>query len=222
MPIKKLMRNTASCLLIIAVILIFDQTSAQKSGRPGSSLKQKLKLPTTTLNINPVGLALYGPIIQMEFQVAPRLYVVPEFRYSYAGFASQYQWTNFEDDSKFSPASVALGVGVRAFIPVKSKKQLLYYGFFEEFIHEKGLHNMDSDYEYEQTRLALATYGNFGYRWNLGRTFYLNLGFLAGIAIDLKNQGLYSSGASEGLEFGDYKKNTFIGMFDIALGWNLE
>jgi len=217
------MKKAATCLLILAFIAICHQSHSQPSNRPGSILKKKVELSGFTMNFNLIGVALYGPIIQAEFKLASRFFLVPMLRYSYAGIASQYEWTNFEDDSKYYPSSIAGGIGLKAFIPVKSKRQLIYYGIFGEFIHEKGLYNMNTNYEYERTRMAVAVYGNLGYRWNFKRNFYIDLGILPGIAFDLKNEGLYHTGASSGLPFpGIVKKNRFIGMIDFAFGWNLK
>lgn len=214
------MKKAATCLLIIAFVAICHQSYSQPSNRPGSILKKKVELSGFTMNFNLIGVALYGPIIQAEFKLADRLYFVPWFRYCYAGLASQYEWTNFEDFNEYYPTSIALAVGLKAFIPVKSRRQMIYYGGFAEFIHEKGLHDTDvHNYEYEQTRMAVAIYGNLGYRWTSKRNFYVSMGILPGYAFDLKNEGTYvvSEGPKDGIE----KGSRFIGMIDLAFGWNL-
>jgi len=217
------MKRTAIFLLIFVFSALIHKSYAQHPKQSGSIFKNKIELPGFTMNFNLIGVALYGPIIQAEFKLASRLYLVPMLRYSYAGIASNYEWTNFENDSKYYPSSGAIGIGLKGCIPIKSKRQLIYYGLFGEFIHEKGLHNMNSSYEYEQTRMAAAVYGNLGYRWNSRKNFYLNLGILPGIAFDLKNEGFYNTGASEGLLFPDVeKKNRIIGMIDFSFGWNLK
>jgi hypothetical protein len=215
------MRKTAAFLLIFIFLAITFQSGAQHVGK-SSVFKKDPNLPAITMNVNLVGIALYGPIIQVEFKVTDRSYIVPWIRYNYAGFVSTYEWTNNEDDSEYNPSSISIAAGYRSYIKGNSRKQSIYCGIFGEFIHENGLHNMNSDYEYEQTRQAIAVYANLGYQWKIKRNLYLNLGILPGFAFDLKNQGLYSSGASEGLEYDDFKKNKFVGMFDISLGWNLQ
>jgi hypothetical protein len=217
------MKKAVTCLLIIVFTVLCHDSFSQPNKRSRSILKRDLELSVFTMNFNLLGLALYGPVIQAEFKVADQLFVVPWFRYSYAGIASQYEWTNFEDDSKYYPSSLALGLGVKAFIFIKSKRQMVYYGGFGEFIHEKGLYNMNTNYEYERTRLAIAVYGNLGYRWTSKRNFYFDLGILPGFAFDIKNEGLYHTGASEGLPYpGIQKKNRVVGMIDCAFGWNLK
>jgi hypothetical protein len=214
------MKKTATRILIFLLIAFFHQSYSQVSDRMDSIYRNKgADLPAWTVNFNLVGVAFYGPIIQMEFRVANRSYVVPWIRYSYAGAISQYQWTNFEDFNKYDPSSVAIAAGYKTFIPGDKNRQLIYYGFFGEFIHEKGLHNTDEhNEEYEQIRNAVAVYLNVGYRWQSKRNFYLSLGILPGFAYDIKNEGTFT--VSQGPVPGINKEYRFIGMIDMAFGWN--
>jgi hypothetical protein len=215
------MKKATICLLIIAFIAFCHHSYSQPNKRSGSILKKNLELPRFTMNFNLIGIALYGPVIQAEFKVSDRLYVVPWFRYCYAGIASQYEWTNFEDFNEYYPSSLAFAVGLKAFIPFQSRKQMIYYGGFGEFIHEKGLYDTDEhNYEYEQTRTAIAVYGNLGYRWKSNKKFYIDMGILPGFAFDIKNQGTFT--VSEGPVQGIKKESRFIGMIDLAFGWNLK
>jgi len=215
------MKKTAICLLIFAFIGLTMLSYSQPSVSSKSIFKKSANLPSFSMNFNLVGIALYGPIIKAEFKVADRLFVAPMIRYSYAGVVSTYEWTNFEDISEYYPSSIALGAGLKAFITVRTNKKYIYYGLFGEYIHEKGLHDTDEpNFEYEQTRTAVAVYGNLGYRMNSKRNFYLDLGILPGYAIDLKNEGTFTG--SQGPVSTVEKKNRFIGMFDIAFGWNFE
>jgi hypothetical protein len=209
--------------LVFFAILVFSQpVLGQKKTmrqRIDSIFRNKeANLPSFTFNINPVGFGLYGPIIETEFKVANRGYFVPWFRYSYAGVVSQYQWTNFESDSKYDPISCAIGAGYKSFIPGDNMLQLIYYGFFGEFIYETGDQNIGSDYEYEQTRMGVAAYLNVGYRWKSKRNFYLSLGILPGYIYDLKNEGTYLNSGGPVPDIA--KKNRFTGMIDFSFGWN--
>ncbi len=220
LPIIILMKKTATCLLLLVLLSLSHQSFSQPSKKSGAIFKKSANLPAFTMNFNLVGIALYGPIIKAEFKVADRLFLAPMIRYSYAGVVSTYEWTNFEDISEYYPSSIAGGIGLKAFITVRTNKQYIYYGLFGEYIYEQGLHDTDEpNYEYEQTRTAVAVYGNLGYRWNSKRNFYLDLDILPGYAFDLKNEGIFTK--SLGPVTTVEKKNRFIGMFDIAFGWNL-
>jgi hypothetical protein len=214
-------------LTILTIVLLslslprpgFGQKTQQE--RMDSIYRQKeANLPAWTFNINLLDAALYGPIIQMEFKISNRGYIVPWLRYNYAGVVSNYNWTNFEDDSKYDPSSVALAVGYKKFIPGDDSRQLIYWGFFGEFIHETGMQNTGSDYEYEQTRLAGAVYLNVGYRWKSRRNFYLSLGVLPGYYYDFQNEGTFTNSGGPYPE--DFKKHNLTGMIDFSFGWNFE
>lgn len=213
--------------IFLLTLLPFSLAFSQKVAKPGNRMrgmnKKQVIMPGMTLNFNLLNAALYGPIVQLEAKLSGKSYIVPFIRYSYAGVISTYQWTNFEDDSEYDPTSIALGIGYKHFLPLTNRKHFVYYGFFGEYIHEAGLHNTyDPKYEYEQIRHAVAVYGNLGYRWHSRKAFYISLGIMPGVAIDIKNKGYYTSGASEGLEYDDYSKTTFIGMIDFSFGWRIK
>jgi len=217
------MKKTASFLLIIAFFVLASPSFSQVSERMDSIYQNKeANLPAWTFNVNLLDITLYGPIIQMEFKISNRGYLVPWLRYNYAGIVSNYNWTNFEDDSKFDPTSFALALGYKKFIPGDENKQHIYWGIFGEFMHETGLQNIDSKAgeEYEQTSLAAAAYLNVGYRWRSRRNFYWSLGILPGYVYDIKNEGTFTN--SGGPVQKDFKKHNLTAMIDFSCGWNFE
>lgn len=212
------MKKKVTYILIVAFLTYFNQSYSQHPQKLGSIFNRDHNLPAVTVNFNPIGFFLYGPIIQMEFKVAHHSFIVPWLRYNYAGAASQYLWTDFEDDDYYSPSSISFAAGYKRFELLRSRKRLIYYGLFGELIHEKGLHNTESYNEYEQTHVAVAIYGNIGYRMKFNNNFYISLGILPGYSIDLKNEGTYIN-SQEPLELS--RKNRIAGMLDIAFGWKL-
>jgi hypothetical protein len=212
-------KKTVTYILILIFITLFYHSFAQQKRKLDSIFKRDHNLPALTINFNPVGLLLYGPIIQMEFKVAHHSYLTPWLRYNYAGLTSQYLWTDFEeDDDYYFPSSISVAAGFKRFELLRLKERLMYYGFFVELIHEKGLHNMESYNEYEQTHMAVAVYGNIGYRMKFNGNFYINLGILPGFSFDIKNEGLYTN-SEEPLNIS--KKNRIVGNVDLAFGWKL-
>lgn len=211
-------------LIITLLFLLFESPLiySQKS-KNNNLLTRKGKIPVLAMSVNLAGFAMYGPVIQMDIKLTHPYCVTPWIRYSYAGMISTYQWTNFESDSEYDPTSLAIGLELKRFLVTSSRKTYIYYGGALEGIHDKGLHNIDPDYnyEYEQIRWAIAVYANLGYRFKLGNTFFVNLGIMPGAAFDLKNKGYYTKGASEGLEYDSFEKITFIGMIECSLGWEL-
>jgi hypothetical protein len=217
------MKKIAFLLLTLIFLAISYPSFSQygDSERADSIRRNKeANLPAWTLNFNLADVALYGPIFQIEFKISNRGYLVPWLRYSFAGAVSQYNWTNFENDAKMDPVSTALALGYKKFIPGDKNLEHIFWGFFGEFIYEKGMKNTGSDYEFEQTRTAVAAYLNIGYRWKSQRNFYWSLGILPGYYYDLKNEGTYTNSGGPYPE--DFKKHNLTGMIDFSFGWNFE
>jgi hypothetical protein len=216
------MKKSALYLLIFTLIAICHNSYSQEAQKADSIYGERsAELPVITWNVNPVGIALYGPILQLEFKISNKCYIVPWIRYSYAGAISTYEWTNFESDQKYDPSSIAFALGFKKFLQGDKSLENIYYGFFAEYWHENGLHDTQtSGYEYEQTRNAIVIYGNLGYRWHSKKNFFVSMGILPGFAYDLKNEGTYTD--SQGPKPGVEKKNRFIGMLDLSFGWNIK
>jgi hypothetical protein len=216
------MNKTATYLLISALVAICQLSYSQQSQKADSIYSERsAELPVITWNLNPVGIALYGPILQVEFKVSNKCFIVPWIRYSYAGLVSTYQWTNFESDQKYDPSSIAFALGFKKFLPGDKSLQNIYYGFFAEYSHESGLHDTQtSGYEYKQTRDAIVIYGNLGYRYHSKKNFFYSLGILPGFSYDLKNENIYTgSGGPKDVPVNKYR---FIGMLDVSFGWNIK
>lgn len=217
------MKKTASCLLIFFLIATCQHSYSQESQKADSIYSERsAELPVITWNVNPIGIALYGPIVQIEFKISDKCYIVPWIRYSYAGLVSTYQWTNFESDQKYDPSSIAFALGFKKFLAGDKSLENIYYGFFAEYSHESGLHDTQtSGYEYKQTRNAVIIYGNLGYRYHSKKNFFVNLGILPGFSYDIKNENIYtgSGGPKPGLHLNKYR---FIGMLDVSFGWNIK
>ena len=216
------MRRTIIILTILFCLVESPSVFSQRSSN-NNLLTRKGKVPIVAMSLNLAGFATYGPVLQIDFKVKHPYCLTPWIRYSYAGLISTYQWTNFESDSEYDPTSMAVGLEFKRFLVTSSRKTYIYYGAALEGIHDKGLHNIDPDYnyEYEQIRWALAAYGNLGYRFKIGNNFFVNLGIMPGVAFDIKNKGYYTKGASEGLEYGSFEKIRFIGMIEVSLGWEV-
>ena len=213
------MKKTIAHIIILAFVAAFSNAfSQQHQKKLETVINRDPDLPGITVNFNPVGFLLYGPIIQAEFKVAHRSYIVPWLRYNYLGLSSQFLWTSFEDDNVYSPASFSVAAGFRQFELLRSKERLMYYGLFGEYNHEKAVIDRESFHSYEQTRLSVSIYGNIGYRMELRNDFYINLGILPGLNLVIENEGTYSNNGDT--VTGLPKKGRIVGMLDVAIGWH--
>ncbi len=194
-----------------------NSTSPDKKRAPGG---KKIVLPSMLINFDMLGLLELGPIIQLEIKLYDRLYLVPWLRYSYAGLASQYVWTDFEDGRKYSPASFGFALGFKEYWPLEKRKRLIYTGIFCEYSYDKAWREMDTRWESEQTRNGIAALANVGYHWRIKRNFFLNLGVIAGVSFDLENQSVYTTEPNYiGVVERDAKATRFVGVVEFAFGW---
>lgn len=216
------MKNTFTFLFILALTAICHHSYSQEAQRADSIFGERsAELPVVTWNFNPVGFALYGPILQLEFKISNKSFIVPWIRYSYAGLVSNYQWTNFESDQSYDPSSIAFAIGWKKFLMGDKSLENIYYGFFAEYSLESGLHDTETPgYEYKQIRNAIVIYGNLGYRWHSKKNFFVSMGILPGVAYDIKSENTYTgSGGPKDVKVNKYR---FIGMLDVSFGWNIK
>ncbi|MEO9872361.1 hypothetical protein [Ekhidna sp.] len=94
---------------------------------PVHPAKSSSSFPKSSFNINPLGLLQFGPIFQYETKIGSSSYLVPYFRYAYAGLATHAVWTGFEEDSELSASSAAVGIGI------KILHQVITPGIMEEY-----------------------------------------------------------------------------------------
>ena len=170
-------------------------------------------LPTSSFNINPLGLFQFGPIFQYEHMIGEQTYIVPYFRYAFAGVVTHAIWTEFDEDSKLSPGSAALGLGVKSFA---TDDDSWYYGGFLDFSWTKATYSVGFIDETEEKASNLGVISNFGYRWRSDSGSYINVGLFAGAAFTLKDEERFTS---NGQLFAEYNDTTIFAMLELSFGW---
>lgn len=223
------MRTPFRLLPVSLVLIAMLSATVPADGQSPPAFKKKIDWPDLMFNVNVLGFAQLGPMAQLEINLTRGLYIYPEVRYTYAGWAAHELWSRGEDDFKFSPASFGAGMGVKNFMQMGKKNRALFYGVLGEFSYDKVWHNTGSNWEAEHKRTGIAAAANMGYRWWIGRYIFLHVGFYAGASFDLKNESLYITGSEIGTperdEGGEYKvepQSHFIGLFDLAFGWDMR
>ncbi len=188
--------------------------SGKKNDAANTSVKSTpYEIGKGSINVNPLGFLQFGPIIQYEARVGPRMAVVPYFRYAYAGLATHAAWDTYEEDNEMSPGSAGIGLGVKGFTSTTSA---FYYGSFLDYSWTTARYNVGDFDASEQIGNHLTLLSNFGYRWKSGSGGYINLGAFAGAAFTLKNEERYID-SGELIE----KKDEVIifAMLELSFGW---
>ncbi|MEP2772568.1 MAG: hypothetical protein ABJH05_10490 [Fulvivirga sp.] len=172
------------------------------------------ELPQSSFNINPLGLLQFGPIFQYEGKVGGQTYLVPYFRYAYAGLVTHAVWTEFDENSELSPGTFALGLGVKSF--AQNEGNSIYYGAFLDFSRTKVNYSVGFSDETEEISTDLGVVPNFGYRWRSDRKIYFSLGLYSGLVFTLKDEERY---VSDNELFASYSETTFFAMLEFSIGW---
>lgn len=172
--------------------------------------------PKGSINFNPLGLLQFGPIIQYEGKIGSSSYIVPYFRYAYAGVATHAVWNGFEEDNELSAGSAAVGIGVKSFT---SSDNSFYYGGFLDYSWTTARYDIGQLDETQEKSTNLGIISNFGYRWKSNRSSYVNLGLLAGAAFTLKDEERF---VSDGSLYATNEDITIFAMIELSFGWDFK
>ncbi|MEP1034111.1 hypothetical protein [Ekhidna sp.] len=192
-----------------------DVFNTQKE-EPKKQVTNERSFSKGSININPLGLLQFGPIIQYEGKIGSSSYVVPYFRYAYAGVATHAIWTEFEEDNELSAGSAAIGLGFKGFT---SSDNSLYYGGLLDYSWTTARYNIGQTSETEEKATNLGVISNFGYRWRSRGSSYINLGLLAGAAFTLKDEERY---VSDGSLLSQDEDITIFAMIEFSFGWDFK
>ncbi len=172
--------------------------------------------PKGSINFNPLGLLQFGPILQYEGKIGSSSYIVPYFRYAYAGVATHAIWTEFDEDNELSPGSAAVGLGFKGFT---SSGNSLYYGGLLDYSWTTARFDIGQTSETKNDATSLAIISNFGYRWRSKGSSYINLGLLAGAAFTLSDEERY---VIDGSFHSSKKETTIFAMIELSFGWDFK
>ncbi|MEP1094242.1 MAG: hypothetical protein ABJG78_03995 [Cyclobacteriaceae bacterium] len=192
---------------------VFTQTTQPEPTSTPVSNSSESDFPQSSFNVNPLGFLQFGPIFQYESKIGPTTYIVPYFRYAFAGVATHLVWTAFEEDSELSASTAAVGVGVKSFA---SSGDSWYYGGILDFAWATARYDVSQPDATEEKATSLGLVSNFGYRWRSDHGTYVNVGLLAGASFDLKDEERF---ISTGELYSDNSAVGIFGMLELSFGW---
>lgn len=177
--------------------------------------RQGNELPNASFNVNMLGLLQFGPIFQYEGKIGERTYIVPYFRYAYAGVVTHLLWTGF-DEGRLSPGTAAIGMGLKGF--ANPNGHTWYYGGFLDYHWAKANYDVGEVYETVEKGTYLSAISNIGHRWRYQNGSYLNVGIFAGTSFTLKEEERY---LYSGELYSSDTGITFFAMLELSFGWDL-
>ncbi|MEQ8904435.1 hypothetical protein [Ekhidna sp.] len=197
-------------------IQFFDEEDIQKDSDPETDELYKVSSEgENSFNVNPLGFLQFGPIFQYEVALSDRTYIVPYFRYAFAGVVTHAAWTGFEEDSELSAGTAALGLGLKSYAQDGNS---MYYGGFLDFSWGTARYDVSEIDATEEKATNLGLISNFGYQWRTGDSSYLNLGLYAGASFTLKDEERY---INTGELYASYNEVVIFAMLELSFGWDL-
>jgi hypothetical protein len=203
--------RTKLAVAFIATILMTvaaSNLSAQQNVRPMAPLN---------LIINPLGFLQAGPIVDLEIQVSPGLYVLLHTRFHGLGLLSHLLEASGSssgtEDIQFY--SVAFGTGLRYLFVSQNSRNAPYLGFIVEYGYNPYF---DNTYDYTGTSTYINLAANAGYRWRFD-SFLLEVGAYLGAAPTLTSEWYYN--ATPSVKYAGTKTTTFFAMVELSIGFEL-
>ncbi len=149
------------------------------------------ELKNTALHLNVLGPLTFGPVLNLEFKITPKTYLMYHIRYGYLGLFTHKAYKIEGMDKKIlklSPLNIGVGTGFKHFFAA-GQKGAFYTGLEVEFSCG-GSHfdQLDDIRSWRQKDAALNFSGNFGYRWINASDWILNIGILPFVSKKIKNE----------------------------------
>jgi hypothetical protein len=176
-------------------------------------------MPNSYISVDPLGFLQVGPGIEWGFKIRPDLYLVPRFRWSYMGILySEIVQALTDGTSDLTPANFALGTSITRFFTGTSSGRWYVGTSLDFFLTDQDIDAGASE-ERHSSAQTLLFMGEFGYRWNANRNFYICLGGQAGIGFALNSKWWYVDKPDEKFDadIGDMP----MAMLQLRLGWEL-
>lgn len=192
-----------------------SMVSSERTNTTPREEKPSSGLANGSLNINPLGLLQFGPIIQWEQKIAPKAVVAPFIRYAFLGLLTQLSWNGFDKEDRVNPLSFGAGIGAKGFS--KEYGNTFYYGGYGEYSRIKAHLGEGQSYETEEVVQSAAAIFNFGYRWRSENGTHINLGLFLGSNYTFSDEQRW---ADDGELFISYEDDVYpIGLLELSFGF---
>lgn len=180
--------------------------------RPTAHQRTGKALPAWALQVNPLGLLQFGPIVQAEFKISDQgHYLAPHVRLPYFGVLYHVTTIDGDDDVTVSPGALGLGIGYKKLFA--NAIGAWYIGGAIDYSFGKS--ESDGRVKWDNEFSDLNLMANGGWRWrNPDSRFVFGVGAFLGPSIALKDDTTYTDGRVE-----DERESSFLAMLELTLGW---
>jgi hypothetical protein len=149
------------------------------------------KLSSFSLSLNAGDFLVMGPLLQADFRIARNTYIGVFYVYHYMGlFAGPLIFE--KDITAYSPKSMGAGITAKHYFKPNEKQNAWYCGIYLGYSYNEAFYHSGYPNERVERLDDILLFASGGYRWNLGKRFYLLTGLQLGIAYTFKDN-IYSS-----------------------------
>lgn len=202
-------------------VFVFKISEIEKITKESSASSKTAseKGPTTPMDasyliINPLGLLQYGPMVDLEFRITPKLYGIAHIRLQGLGLLAHILATD-----EMAYWSSAVGTGVRYFFTQSGTPNAPYVGFAAEVGYNPYYGNVGYTDEYKGSAVYLTFAANGGFRWRFNN-FVVNVGGYLGAAPTIYSEWAYVK--SPDVKQPGILDTTFVAMAELSIGWALR
>jgi len=144
-----------------------------------------------SLSLNAGDFLVMGPLLQADFRIEKRTYAGVFYMYHYMGLLAGP--LIFEKDiTAYSPKSMGAGITAKHYFKPNEKQNAWYCGIYVGYSYNEAFYHSGYPNERVEKLKDLIVFASGGYRWNLGKRFYVLTGLQFGFAYTF-NDNIYSS-----------------------------
>ena len=200
-------------------VFVFKMSEVEKIVRePASSSRGTGRavppMAASYVVVNPLGIVEFGPMVDLELRLSPKLYALAHVRFQGLGLLA-----HLISSDVIAYWSTAVGTGVRYFFTTPATPNAPYLGAAVEVGYNP--YSGDKGYvsAYHGSSVYVTIAANGGYRWRFDN-FIVNVGGYLGVAPTVYSQ--YSYDTAPSVMYDGTLDTTFVAMAEVSVGWALK
>lgn len=208
-------------------IFVFKMSDVAKIAKETPPAQKQAATPAKAANVaasepmaasylifNPLGFLQFGPMVDLEFKLSPKLYGLAHVRLQGLGLLAHI--LAYDEMAYWS---TAVGGGVRYFFTSPSGPNAPYVGGAVEVGYNPYYGDLAyPSSAYHGSSVYVTVAANAGYRWRFG-DFIVNVGGFLGVAPTVYSKWSYDIAPS--VMYDGFLDTTFVAMVELSIGWGL-
>lgn len=193
-------------------------TASNESASVGSENPEPVNPGATGLYIMPLGFLQFGPVLGAEDAASQNLSVGAHIRIPSLGLLT---YAAFSSDGQAADKISGLGIGADVKYYSASVRKGFYFGGLLEYMFGSATYSQGYTDEWKNSSTFLVIACDGGYKFDLSKGFFLNVGATLGAATTLSVTPTVHPNDSSIMWNNNSSSTTAFGMLDLTFGVNL-